>query len=63
MICVLAELIKKMIFCLTYSAVTELETALSCYKSLSPAPIWAVAENYRFEPAFVEVLVFVVFDW
>ncbi|WCJ36962.1 NAD(P)-binding Rossmann-fold superfamily protein [Euphorbia peplus] len=39
-------------------SVSEIETALSRYKSLcanSPSsPIWAVAENYRFEPAFVE---------
>ncbi|KAM7502621.1 hypothetical protein LguiB_001525 [Lonicera macranthoides] len=36
----------------------EAETAVSSYKSIctnSPNhPIWAVAENYRFEPAFVE---------
>ncbi|KAL7113354.1 hypothetical protein ACP275_04G056300 [Erythranthe tilingii] len=36
------------------ASVTELETAISCYTSFNPAPIWAVAENYRFEPAFVE---------
>ncbi|KAK6138363.1 hypothetical protein DH2020_027892 [Rehmannia glutinosa] len=39
-------------------AFTEVETALSSYNSLtttlSRQPIWAVAENYRFEPAFVE---------
>ncbi|XP_050221925.1 uncharacterized protein LOC126672067 [Mercurialis annua] len=38
--------------------VSEIETALSSYNSIcahSPGrPIWAVAENYRFEPAFVE---------
>ncbi|KAL5707994.1 hypothetical protein ACHQM5_018836 [Ranunculus cassubicifolius] len=38
--------------------VSEAETALSQYDSLSThvphRPIWAVAENYRFEPAFVE---------
>jgi hypothetical protein len=43
-----------------------LETALSSYKSicanLSDQPIWAVAENYRFEPAFVEVFVSVIFE-
>ncbi|KAL0389381.1 UNVERIFIED_CONTAM: hypothetical protein Scaly_0295200 [Sesamum calycinum] len=33
---------------------TQLNTAISSYSSLQPAPIWAVAENYRFEPAFVE---------
>ncbi|KAL6204069.1 hypothetical protein ACLB2K_021338 [Fragaria x ananassa] len=37
---------------------SELEIALSSYKSIvanTPnKPIWAVAENYRFEPAFVE---------
>ncbi|XP_020692040.1 uncharacterized protein LOC110106459 [Dendrobium catenatum] len=37
---------------------SEAETALSSYKSLCNhlphQPIWAVAENYRFEPAFVE---------
>ncbi|KAL6516258.1 hypothetical protein OROGR_019563 [Orobanche gracilis] len=33
---------------------TELQKAISCYNSINPAPIWAVAENYRFEPAFVE---------
>ncbi|KAL2487934.1 NAD(P)-binding Rossmann-fold superfamily protein [Forsythia ovata] len=36
----------------------EVETALSFYNSFSTTspfkPIWAVAENYRFEPAFVE---------
>ncbi|KAI3461071.1 hypothetical protein Pfo_017734 [Paulownia fortunei] len=40
------------------ASITEVETALSCYDSLSTTlpcrPIWAVAENYRFEPAFVE---------
>lgn len=40
------------------SSISEAETALSCYKSLCSQvpcqPIWAVAENYRFEPAFVE---------
>ncbi|KAF6169529.1 hypothetical protein GIB67_042739 [Kingdonia uniflora] len=38
--------------------VTEAKTALTSYESLSAhlphQPIWAVAENYRFEPAFVE---------
>ncbi|XP_010913917.1 dehydrogenase FPY6 [Elaeis guineensis] len=37
---------------------SEADTALSRYKSLCDhfrsQPIWAVAENYRFEPAFVE---------
>ncbi|GFP94421.1 hypothetical protein PHJA_001586500 [Phtheirospermum japonicum] len=33
---------------------SELEKALSCYNAINRAPIWAVAENYRFEPAFVE---------
>ncbi|KAL8547176.1 hypothetical protein ACS0TY_006768 [Phlomoides rotata] len=33
---------------------TELEKAISVYSSFNAAPIWAVAENYRFEPAFVE---------
>ncbi|XP_012092787.1 uncharacterized protein YMR315W isoform X2 [Jatropha curcas] len=40
------------------ASASEIETALSSYKSIyanSPGqPIWAVAENYRFEPAFVE---------
>ncbi|XP_017983613.1 PREDICTED: uncharacterized protein LOC18589736 isoform X2 [Theobroma cacao] len=39
------------------ASTTETETALSSYKSIcsNPGqPIWAVAENYRFEPAFVE---------
>ncbi|KAL8489798.1 hypothetical protein ACS0TY_025615 [Phlomoides rotata] len=40
------------------ASITELETALSSYNSLITTlpyqPIWAVAENYRFEPAFVE---------
>ncbi|KAM0864863.1 hypothetical protein ACQ4PT_043636 [Festuca glaucescens] len=39
-------------------ATTEAETALSVYNSfpnqLPYKPIWALAENYRFEPAFVE---------
>lgn len=39
-------------------SVREAETALSCYNSICAKvpgqPIWAVAENYRFEPAFVE---------
>uniref|UniRef100_A0A5B6YIR5 Uncharacterized protein n=1 Tax=Davidia involucrata TaxID=16924 RepID=A0A5B6YIR5_DAVIN len=37
---------------------SEAETALSCYNSICTnvpgQPIWAVAENYRFEPVFVE---------
>ncbi|XP_024973948.1 uncharacterized protein YMR315W-like isoform X2 [Cynara cardunculus var. scolymus] len=37
---------------------SEVEAALSSYRFLSNTPsaqpIWAVAENYRFEPAFVE---------
>ncbi|KAK9274147.1 hypothetical protein L1049_018961 [Liquidambar formosana] len=49
-----------------YAANSEAATALSCYNSictnLSGQPIWAVAENYRFEPVFVEVLVFSRFD-
>ncbi|XP_059429167.1 dehydrogenase FPY6 [Corylus avellana] len=40
------------------ASTNELETALSSYKSicanLPSQPIWAVAENYRFEPAFLE---------
>ncbi|XP_075508793.1 dehydrogenase FPY6 [Primulina tabacum] len=36
------------------ASVSELETAISCYNSFNVAPIWAIAENYRFEPAFVE---------
>lgn len=43
----------------------EAETALACYNSINTEvagqPIWAVAENYRFEPAFVEVYVPVIF--
>jgi hypothetical protein len=43
------------------AAISEIETSLSSYKSIcanSPGyPIWAVAENYRFEPALVEVIV------
>ncbi|EXB48401.1 Uncharacterized protein L484_007981 [Morus notabilis] len=39
-------------------ATSELEAALAGYNSISvnvpSKPIWAVAENYRFEPAFVE---------
>lgn len=39
-------------------SISELEYALSNYNSLSAnflrQPLWAVAENYRFEPAFVE---------
>lgn len=38
--------------------ISEIENALSRYNSICPdppgQPIWAVAENYRFEPAFVE---------
>ncbi|CAA2965585.1 uncharacterized oxidoreductase [Olea europaea subsp. europaea] len=38
--------------------INEVETALSSYNSLSTTlpspPIWAIAENYRFEPAFLE---------
>jgi hypothetical protein len=41
------------------SATTEAETALSIYNSFPNQfpykPIWALGENYRFEPAFVEV--------
>ncbi|XP_008243595.1 PREDICTED: uncharacterized protein LOC103341817 [Prunus mume] len=40
------------------ASTSELETALSSYRSIfaniPDKPIWAVAENYRFEPAFVE---------
>ncbi|KAI3992208.1 hypothetical protein MKX01_021616 [Papaver californicum] len=41
------------------SAVSEAETAISHYRSLCAnslphRPIWAVGDNYRFEPAFVE---------
>lgn len=40
------------------SSMNEVESALSSYHSLSSnlsyRPFWAVAENYRFEPAFVE---------
>uniref|UniRef100_A0A0A0KZ78 Gfo/Idh/MocA-like oxidoreductase N-terminal domain-containing protein n=1 Tax=Cucumis sativus TaxID=3659 RepID=A0A0A0KZ78_CUCSA len=40
------------------ASTSELEYALSNYKSLSAnfsrQRLWAVAENYRFEPAFVE---------
>lgn len=43
----------------THSAISEVETALSSYNSfgttLPSRPIWAIAENYRFEPAFMEV--------
>ncbi|KAG6403142.1 hypothetical protein SASPL_135359 [Salvia splendens] len=41
-------------YCFANEAGTELERAISSYASINPAPIWAVAENYRFEPAFVE---------
>ncbi|XP_010544236.1 PREDICTED: uncharacterized protein YMR315W isoform X2 [Tarenaya hassleriana] len=41
------------------ASISEIETAISSYKNIStgsPSPsIWAVAENYRFEPAFVEL--------
>ncbi|KAL2470483.1 NAD(P)-binding Rossmann-fold superfamily protein [Abeliophyllum distichum] len=40
------------------ASISEVESALSSYNSFSTAlpsqPIWAIAENYRFEPAFVE---------
>ncbi|XP_010651283.1 dehydrogenase FPY6 isoform X2 [Vitis vinifera] len=40
------------------ASISEAETALSHYNSICASipgqPIWAVAENYRFEPAFVE---------
>ncbi|KAL0707008.1 hypothetical protein Bca4012_073434 [Brassica carinata] len=40
-------------------AIGEIETAMTSYKNISTdspcRPIWAVAENYRFEPAFVEL--------
>ncbi|XP_022153821.1 uncharacterized protein YMR315W [Momordica charantia] len=40
------------------ASTSELEYALSNYNSISAnclnQPLWAVAENYRFEPAFVE---------
>uniref|UniRef100_A0A1J3H032 Glucose--fructose oxidoreductase n=1 Tax=Noccaea caerulescens TaxID=107243 RepID=A0A1J3H032_NOCCA len=43
------------------ASISEIETAISSYKNISAdspsRPIWAVAENYRFEPAFVEKLV------
>lgn len=52
---------------LSYTAVSEAETAISHYKSLganslSHRPIWAVGENYRFEPAFVEVYLCTLFQ-
>ncbi|KFK39395.1 hypothetical protein AALP_AA3G239500 [Arabis alpina] len=41
------------------ASISEIETAMSSYKNISAdstrCPIWAVAENYRFEPAFVEL--------
>lgn len=44
--------------------ISEIENALSRYNSICPdppgQPIWAVAENYRFEPAFVEVFVYAI---
>ncbi|RVX13071.1 hypothetical protein CK203_009994 [Vitis vinifera] len=44
--------------CPNHAAISEAETALSHYNSICASipgqPIWAVAENYRFEPAFVE---------
>lgn len=49
----------------THSAINEVETALSSYNSLSTTlpspPIWAIAENYRFEPAFLEVFLNIFF--
>ncbi|XP_021894116.1 uncharacterized protein YMR315W isoform X2 [Carica papaya] len=40
------------------ASINEVETALSSYRAICAnatcKPIWAVAENYRFEPAFVE---------
>ncbi|KAH6756836.1 Rossmann-fold superfamily protein [Perilla frutescens var. hirtella] len=36
------------------ASASELERAILSYASINQAPIWAVAENYRFEPAFVE---------
>ncbi|KAJ0020365.1 hypothetical protein Pint_31230 [Pistacia integerrima] len=40
------------------ASISEIEKALSGYNSIRAnvrgQPIWAVAENYRFEPAFVE---------
>ncbi|KAJ0799470.1 hypothetical protein HanOQP8_Chr00c649g0846621 [Helianthus annuus] len=51
--------IKKKRFIISSAAISEAETALSSYNSFynnnsSAQKIWAVAENYRFEPAFVE---------
>ncbi|WZY94767.1 hypothetical protein YC2023_067096 [Brassica napus] len=41
------------------ASIGEIETAMTSYKNISSdspcRPIWAVAENYRFEPAFVEL--------
>ncbi|BAB02487.1 unnamed protein product [Arabidopsis thaliana] len=41
------------------ASISEIETAMSSYRNISAdspcRPIWAVAENYRFEPAFVEL--------
>ncbi|KAJ4894160.1 NAD(P)-binding Rossmann-fold superfamily protein [Raphanus sativus] len=41
------------------ASIGEIETAMTSYKNISAhspcRPIWAVAENYRFEPAFVEL--------
>ncbi|KAL5566566.1 hypothetical protein UlMin_029730 [Ulmus minor] len=45
------------------ASTSELEAALASYDSISAQvpgkPIWAVAENYRFESAFVEVLIII----
>ncbi|CAH8339988.1 unnamed protein product [Eruca vesicaria subsp. sativa] len=55
------KLKKKLIFVKPFfiAAISEIETAMSSYRNMSAdspcRPIWAVAENYRFEPAFVEL--------
>ncbi|CAH2053190.1 unnamed protein product [Thlaspi arvense] len=47
------------VFFVFVAAITEIETAMTSYRNISAnspsRPIWAVAENYRFEPAFVEL--------
>ncbi|KAF5954604.1 hypothetical protein HYC85_007460 [Camellia sinensis] len=52
------DMTRKSFYQFNYAAIGGAETALSSYNStlgnLPAQPIWAVAENYRFEPALVE---------
>uniref|UniRef100_A0A2P2JH01 Gfo/Idh/MocA-like oxidoreductase N-terminal domain-containing protein n=1 Tax=Rhizophora mucronata TaxID=61149 RepID=A0A2P2JH01_RHIMU len=49
------------------ASISEIETALLSYKSICAnipgQPIWAVAENYRFEPGLLECKKIIGYHW